>query len=151
MGRNKSLHSSAAGRKTKRRDMAIRKGGGVKKDVQSSNKLKKKKNPVQSRSDWLNSMTASMTDQVMDGDDDDDFVPLNGPGDAPKAAQRRPVSSRYHQEMSKVLEAADVVLQVLDARDPIGTRSDQVEQRIVATAGKKRLVQVSSIRMTNAT
>jgi nuclear GTP-binding protein len=42
----------------------------------------------------------------------------------------------------QVLEAADVVLEVLDARDPLGTRCKQVEQAIVDSSGNKRLVLV---------
>lgn len=39
------------------------------------------------------------------------------------------------------MEAADVVLEVVDARDPLGTRCKQVEQAIL-DSGNKRLVLV---------
>lgn len=46
----------------------------------------------------------------------------------------------YYKELKKVIENSDVVLQVLDARDPEGCRSEEIE-RDVATQNKK-LVQV---------
>lgn len=49
----------------------------------------------------------------------------------------------FYKEFRKVVEAADVVLQVLDARDPLGSRCREVEQAVMA-GGKsgKRLVLV---------
>lgn len=47
----------------------------------------------------------------------------------------------YCREFRKVVEAADVVLEVIDARDPLGTRCKQVEQAIL-DSGNKRLVLV---------
>ncbi|XP_014260076.1 guanine nucleotide-binding protein-like 3 homolog [Cimex lectularius] len=46
----------------------------------------------------------------------------------------------YYREFKKVVEAADVVLEVVDARDPLGTRCKQVEEAIVESRGRKRLV-----------
>ena len=42
----------------------------------------------------------------------------------------------------KVVEAADVILEVLDARDPMGTRCKEVEDAVLNAAGRKRLVMV---------
>ncbi|KAM5315428.1 guanine nucleotide-binding protein-like 3 isoform 2-T2 [Glossophaga mutica] len=47
----------------------------------------------------------------------------------------------YCQELKKVIEASDVVLEVLDARDPLGCRCPQVEEAIVLS-GQKKLVLV---------
>ncbi|XP_060164363.1 guanine nucleotide-binding protein-like 3 [Globicephala melas] len=47
----------------------------------------------------------------------------------------------YCQELKKVIEASDVVLEVLDARDPLGCRCPQVEAAIVK-GGQKKLVLV---------
>ncbi|XP_004464493.1 guanine nucleotide-binding protein-like 3 [Dasypus novemcinctus] len=47
----------------------------------------------------------------------------------------------YCQELKKVIEASDVVLEVLDARDPLGCRCPQVEEAIVQS-GQKKLVLV---------
>lgn len=46
----------------------------------------------------------------------------------------------YYKEFKKVVEAADVILEVLDARDPMGCRCPQVEQLVVSSG--KRLVLV---------
>lgn len=39
--------------------------------------------------------------------------------------------------MTQVVEAADVILEVLDARDPLGTRVPQMESSVIGHAGKK--------------
>lgn len=49
-----------------------------------------------------------------------------------------------YQELRKVVEAADVVLQVLDARDPLGTRSPQLEQ-LVQSRGKRLVLLLNKI------
>ncbi|XP_077140037.1 guanine nucleotide-binding protein-like 3-like protein isoform X1 [Ranitomeya variabilis] len=48
----------------------------------------------------------------------------------------------YYREFKKVVEAADVVLEVLDARDPLGCRCPQVEQAVVQSGTSKKLVLV---------
>ncbi|KAK5047713.1 hypothetical protein LTR84_006378 [Exophiala bonariae] len=59
------------------------------------------------------------------------------------ADHRNPDSSRraFDKIFKQVLDAADVVLYVLDARDPEGTRSREVERQIMAAeGGSKRLI-----------
>ncbi|XP_065559043.1 guanine nucleotide-binding protein-like 3 homolog isoform X2 [Artemia franciscana] len=48
----------------------------------------------------------------------------------------------YYKEFRKVVEAADVILEILDARDPLGTRSSVVEKAVVESGPNKRLVLV---------
>ncbi|XP_060109100.1 guanine nucleotide-binding protein-like 3-like protein [Heteronotia binoei] len=48
----------------------------------------------------------------------------------------------YYREFRKVIEAADVILEVLDARDPQGCRCPQVEQAVLEAGAHKRLVLV---------
>ncbi|XP_004642889.1 guanine nucleotide-binding protein-like 3 [Octodon degus] len=43
------------------------------------------------------------------------------------------------QELKKVIEASDVLLEVLDARDPLGCRCPQVEE-VIVKSGHKKLV-----------
>jgi len=50
----------------------------------------------------------------------------------------------FYKELKKVIEAADVVIQVLDARDPEGCRSKEIEDEAVK-AGKKVLLLVNKI------
>jgi hypothetical protein len=55
-----------------------------------------------------------------------------------KTVDRQMGQSRraYYKELKKVIENSDVVLQVLDARDPEGCRSEDIEKSCAA-AGKK--------------
>jgi len=46
----------------------------------------------------------------------------------------------FYKEFRKVVEAADVVIEVLDARDPLGSRSRELEQAVLAAGASKRLV-----------
>ncbi len=65
--------------------------------------------------------------------------------DAPAANHKNPDSSRrtFDRIFKQVLEASDVILYVLDARDPEGTRSQEVERQIMAAEnGAKRLILV---------
>ncbi|XP_072522269.1 guanine nucleotide-binding protein-like 3 [Salminus brasiliensis] len=44
------------------------------------------------------------------------------------------------RELNKVIEASDVILEVLDARDPLGCRCPQLEEAVLKHEGKKRLL-----------
>jgi len=46
----------------------------------------------------------------------------------------------YYKEFRKVVDNADVIIQVLDARDPIGCRCPQLEEMIMASGKNKKLV-----------
>ncbi|NXP98202.1 GNL3 protein, partial [Vidua macroura] len=48
----------------------------------------------------------------------------------------------FCRELMKVLEASDVVLEVLDARDPMGCRCPQLEQAVTSSGGSKKLLLV---------
>ena len=60
-----------------------------------------------------------------------------GAGDA--AAQTK---KAYFKQLKKVIEASDVILEVLDARDPEGCRTRAVEAAILARGSGKRIVLV---------
>lgn len=42
----------------------------------------------------------------------------------------------------QVVDAADVILEVLDARDPLGSRCAQMEETIISSGTNKKLVLV---------
>jgi hypothetical protein len=51
----------------------------------------------------------------------------------------------FYREFKKVVEEADVVLQVLDARDPLGCRSKAIEEAILNQGGKKIILVLNKI------
>lgn len=46
----------------------------------------------------------------------------------------------FYKELVKVVEASDVILEVLDARDPFGTRCVDMEKMILKSDPNKRLI-----------
>lgn len=48
----------------------------------------------------------------------------------------------YFREFRKVIDAADVILEVLDARDPIGCRAPQIEEMILQSGAGKKIILV---------
>jgi nuclear GTP-binding protein len=46
----------------------------------------------------------------------------------------------FYKEFMKVVEASDVVIQVLDARDPLGSRCVDVERMVHKAGPTKRIV-----------
>lgn len=49
-------------------------------------------------------------------------------------------SKRIHAELFKVIDSSDVVVQVLDARDPMGTRSKYMERHLKEEKSHKHLI-----------
>ncbi|KAF2085176.1 hypothetical protein K490DRAFT_75410 [Saccharata proteae CBS 121410] len=81
---------------------------------------------------------ADSADEMSEDDEEDDE--RNGGMSAPSV--RKDSSRRAFDKVFKqVVEAADVILYVLDARDPEGTRSKEVERMVMAAeGGNKRLI-----------
>ncbi|WOG95018.1 hypothetical protein DCAR_0314320 [Daucus carota subsp. sativus] len=46
----------------------------------------------------------------------------------------------FYRELAKVIEASDVILEVLDARDPLGTRCADIEKMVLKAGPQKQLV-----------
>ncbi len=46
----------------------------------------------------------------------------------------------YYKEFRKVVENADVILEVLDARDPLGCRVKKIEEMILGSGTNKRVI-----------
>ncbi|ORY13733.1 nucleolar GTP-binding protein 2 [Clohesyomyces aquaticus] len=79
----------------------------------------------------------------MDADDSDGWGGFDEDDENSSFAIRRSESSRkaFDKVYKNVVDSADVVLYVLDARDPEGTRSKEVEQMVMAAdGGAKRLI-----------
>lgn len=82
------------------------------------------------------------SDDDMDEDDDEDDSDDDASDDGAHVSIGQASSRKTFDKVFKqVVDEADVVLYVLDARDPEGTRSREVERSVVAAAaGGKRLI-----------
>ncbi|XP_045165338.2 guanine nucleotide-binding protein-like 3 homolog [Mercenaria mercenaria] len=63
-----------------------------------------------------------------------------GSSDQPKTKKVESSLKTFYKEFRKVVDAADVVLEVLDARDPLGSRCQQMEEAVIGSGTNKRLV-----------
>ncbi|KAI9928810.1 hypothetical protein ASPWEDRAFT_149537 [Aspergillus wentii DTO 134E9] len=82
-------------------------------------------------------------DDEMDDDEDESGATLDTeiPELVSKAGGKETSRRAFDKVFKQVVDAADVVLYVLDARDPEGTRSKEVEREIMAAdKGSKRLI-----------
>ncbi|CAH1431905.1 unnamed protein product [Lactuca virosa] len=75
-------------------------------------------------------------------DDDDDITNLpEARDDFTVPSKIRDNSERsFYKELAKVIEASDVILEVLDARDPLGTRAADMEKMVMRAGPEKHLV-----------
>lgn len=73
---------------------------------------------------------------------EEDGMMVDDEGDMVEDATKKDTSRKaYNKEFKKVMEDADVILYILDARDPEGTRSKEVEQQIRESPhGEKQLI-----------
>ncbi|XP_041747553.2 guanine nucleotide-binding protein-like 3 [Coregonus clupeaformis] len=56
--------------------------------------------------------------------------------------QSDPRNSKKHlcSELNKVIDASDIIVEILDARDPLGCRCPQLEQAVLKREGNKKLL-----------
>lgn len=80
-------------------------------------------------------------DDAMDHDESDDEIPIEIEENDSKDSSRKAFDKIYKQ----VVENSDVILYVLDARDPEGTRSRQVEHTVLASPNKRLLFVLNKI------
>jgi nuclear GTP-binding protein len=46
----------------------------------------------------------------------------------------------FYREFKKVVDASDIIIEVLDARDPLGCRCPQVEEAVLTSVKNKKLI-----------
>lgn len=92
--------------------------------------------------DYERELQSGDDDMDDDSDDDSDDSEDEYPG-ATRVAGDPTSRKAYDKVFKQVVEQADVILYVLDARDPEGTRSRDVEKAVMlAASGGKRLILV---------
>lgn len=65
--------------------------------------------------------------------------------DLKAVADKKLNQAAYYKEFQKVVEASDVIIQVLDARDPMGTRCPTVERSVSNSLDKKLILVLNKI------
>lgn len=100
-------------------------------------KLDRQKRKEDAKSAGLESLVANAE---MRGKIHENFTPVTS--EKTQESNQENSLKAYYKEFKKVIEAADVILEVVDARDPLGTRCTQVEQTVRSMKGNKRLVLV---------
>jgi nuclear GTP-binding protein len=79
--------------------------------------------------------------QDEDAMDDDDESEQSDNEESAVKVRKDSSRKQFDKVYKQVVDSADVVLYVLDARDPIGTRSKEVEQMVMAAdGGSKRMI-----------
>jgi len=74
---------------------------------------------------------------------EDGVMAVHDVGEVESSAKRDTSRKAYNKEFKKVIEQADVILYILDARDPEGTRSREIEKSIRGSPnGEKHLLLV---------
>ena len=73
---------------------------------------------------------------------EDDFGKSEKEENVTDVNERQMIQSRkaYYRELKKVIEASDVLIEVLDARDPEGCRSQEIEQEALKQNKKVLLI-----------
>ncbi|KAJ1815208.1 nuclear GTP-binding protein nug1 [Coemansia sp. RSA 2599] len=76
----------------------------------------------------------------MEHDDSDSDMDTQEISEGAVSGRRDNSKRAYYREFQKVVQHADVILEVLDARDPLGTRAPQIERMIMDAGANKRII-----------
>lgn len=79
--------------------------------------------------------------------DGEDFVDTGNDGfsDIKASGEAEQTRRAFMREFKRVVDAADVILEVLDARDPMGCRCREAERTIVAAEGKRLVLVLNKV------
>ncbi|XP_058181429.1 guanine nucleotide-binding protein-like NSN1 [Rhododendron vialii] len=80
----------------------------------------------------LGDIASAKEQNFIEGKDDDALTSTGKIGENSKRA--------FYKELVKVIEASDVIVEVLDARDPLGTRCVDMERMVLKSGADKHLV-----------
>jgi nuclear GTP-binding protein len=106
--------------------------------------IQKKKKKKEANSLQALARSAEQRARAFDAQQANTEMTWEGSRDVEESAITTKDNSRraYYREFRKVVEAADVILEVLDARDPLGCRAKHVERFILDQGLRKRIILV---------
>ncbi|KAI8618275.1 P-loop containing nucleoside triphosphate hydrolase protein [Chytriomyces sp. MP71] len=102
----------------------------------------KKKGKLTEQQQLLNMVkSANRRATSFDADNGTDaFESVKSANEAAATGRKDNSKKAYYREFRKVVEQADVILEVLDARDPMGCRPKQIEEMILNAGINKRII-----------
>eukprot|EP00916_Digyalum_oweni_P026604 GHVL01043686.1.p1 GENE.GHVL01043686.1~~GHVL01043686.1.p1 ORF type:complete len:535 (+),score=118.45 GHVL01043686.1:51-1655(+) len=102
-----------------------------------------RKRPKVSTEDFNSLLETAETAQCKYLEVDDKSIPIEDTGIRPLVSEeifKKGTSKRIWQELYKVVDSADVIIFVIDARDPLGTRCTYLEKKIKKDHPNKHIV-----------
>lgn len=81
----------------------------------------------------------------LDNGDDDESLDEESDEDADNANAVSSSLKLHAKSLKEVISKSDIIVQVLDARDPEGTRSRKIEREVVQVHGKKLVMVMNKI------
>merc|ERR1719258_927973 len=106
------------------------------------NETKKERRKLAKQGLSMEQLAASAKERGAAFDDTSD-APVRQEDALDEAAKRS--AKAYARELAKVVGASDVVLEVLDARDPAGSRSSRVESAVRRAPGKRLVLVLNKV------
>jgi nuclear GTP-binding protein len=111
-------------------------------DREDAKQAKKERRKLAKQGLSMEQLAASAKERGAAFDDTSD-APVRQEDALDEAAKRS--ARAYARELAKVVEASDVVLEVLDARDPAGSRSSRVESAVRRAPGKRLVLVLNKV------